>query len=296
MRPLDILGFSFGAVSGRKLRFVLTLLGVMIGVAAIVALLSLSQGLQVSVTDQLRSGLATDTLIVAPMDPESGALRISDDDRMKDIDGVTMVAPVIQGIGVMEAGDATLEVEVVGVDLQKYRSIYGAMFTSEEGEIPRGSADGEMVIGSAVKDPEQDGSSIARPGDTVALMGSDLAGPMATDRSEFRIAATLREVGGMNIGGLSDSAVYISLDDAVDLFGTSDCTFIIVQMEDDDEATIDAVTAAIKDAFDDQVRISSSRGVQDLVDRVFSTLDLFLISVASISLMVAGAGIMNTMM
>lgn len=100
----------------------------------------------------------------------------------------------------------------------------------------------------------------------------------------------------MNIGGLSDSAVYISLDDAVDLFGTSDCTFIIVQMEDDDEATIDAVTAAIKDAFDDQVRISSSRGVQDLVDRVFSTLDLFLISVASISLMVAGAGIMNTMM
>ncbi|HOQ27046.1 MAG TPA: FtsX-like permease family protein, partial [Methanomassiliicoccaceae archaeon] len=174
--------------------------------------------------------------------------------------------------------------------------IYGAMFTSEEGEIPRGSADGEMVIGSAVKDPEQDGSSIARPGDTVALMGSDLAGPMATDRSEFRIAATLREVGGMNIGGLSDSAVYISLDDAVDLFGTSDCTFIIVQMEDDDEATIDAVTAAIKDAFDDQVRISSSRGVQDLVDRVFSTLDLFLISVASISLMVAGAGIMNTMM
>lgn len=296
MRPLDILGFSFGAVRGRKLRFVLTLLGVMIGVAAIVALLSLSQGLQVSVTDQLRSGLATDTLIVAPMDPESGALRISDDDRMKDIDGVTMVAPVIQGIGVMEAGDATLEVEVVGVDLQKYRSIYGAMFTSEEGEIPRGSADGEMVIGSAVKDPEQDGSSIARPGDTVALMGSDLAGPMATDRSEFRIAATLREVGGMNIGGLSDSAVYISLDDAVDLFGTSDCTFIIVQMEDDDEATIDAVTAAIKDAFDDQVRISSSRGVQDLVDRVFSTLDLFLISVASISLMVAGAGIMNTMM
>ena len=179
--------------------------------------------------------------------------------------------------------------------MQKYRSIYGAMFTSEE-EIPRGSADGEMVIGSAVKDPEQDGSSIARPGDTVALMGSDLAGPMATDRSEFRIAATLREVGGMNIGGLSDSAVYISLDDAVDLFGTSDCTFIIVQMEDDDEATIDAVTAAIKDAFDDQVRISSSRGVQDLVDRVFSTLDLFLISVASISLMVAGAGIMNTMM
>ncbi|HOK27776.1 MAG TPA: ABC transporter permease, partial [Methanomassiliicoccaceae archaeon] len=89
MRPLDILGFSFGAVSGRKLRFVLTLLGVMIGVAAIVALLSLSQGLQVSVTDQLRSGLATDTLIVAPMDPESGALRISDDDRMKDIDCVT---------------------------------------------------------------------------------------------------------------------------------------------------------------------------------------------------------------
>lgn len=64
MRPTDIFSYSLSAILRRKLRATLTILGVAIGVAAIVALLTLSQGLQGAVAYQLQAGLATDTLMV----------------------------------------------------------------------------------------------------------------------------------------------------------------------------------------------------------------------------------------
>jgi putative ABC transport system permease protein len=64
MRALDIFGYSFSAIKLRKLRAALTTLGVVIGIAAIVALLSITQGLQVTITSQLNQGLSADTLIV----------------------------------------------------------------------------------------------------------------------------------------------------------------------------------------------------------------------------------------
>src|SRR5664279_4652376 len=64
MKTIDIFGYSFSAIKLRKLRAALTTLGVVIGIAAIVALLSITQGLQATLTGQLNQGLSTNTLIV----------------------------------------------------------------------------------------------------------------------------------------------------------------------------------------------------------------------------------------
>src|SRR4030042_3358595 len=66
MRTRDVFSYSFSAIKLRKLRAGLTTLGVVIGIAAIVALLSITTGLQNTITTQLQQGLATDTLIVTP--------------------------------------------------------------------------------------------------------------------------------------------------------------------------------------------------------------------------------------
>src|SRR5512140_751552 len=66
MKVTDIFGYSFSAIRLRKLRAALTTLGVIIGIAAIVALLSITQGLQASITNQLNQGLSANTLIVVP--------------------------------------------------------------------------------------------------------------------------------------------------------------------------------------------------------------------------------------
>src|SRR5512139_391552 len=66
MKTRDVFGYSFSAIRLRKLRAGLTSLGVVIGIAAIVALLSITQGLQNTIASQLQQGLATDTLIISP--------------------------------------------------------------------------------------------------------------------------------------------------------------------------------------------------------------------------------------
>ena len=66
MRVSDVFGYSFSAIRLRKLRAALTTLGVIIGIAAIVALLSITQGLQVGITNQLNQGLSANTLVVIP--------------------------------------------------------------------------------------------------------------------------------------------------------------------------------------------------------------------------------------
>ncbi len=66
MKITDIFGYSFSAIRLRKLRAALTTLGVIIGIAAIVALLSITQGLQATLTGQLNQGLSANTLIVSP--------------------------------------------------------------------------------------------------------------------------------------------------------------------------------------------------------------------------------------
>jgi hypothetical protein len=66
MRAIDIFGYSLSAIKLRKLRAALTTLGVVIGIAAIVALLSITQGLQATITGELNQGLSANTLIVTP--------------------------------------------------------------------------------------------------------------------------------------------------------------------------------------------------------------------------------------
>src|SRR5512145_961457 len=66
MKIMDIFGYSFSAIKLRKLRAALTTLGVVIGIAAIVALLSITQGLQATITSELNQGLSANTLIVTP--------------------------------------------------------------------------------------------------------------------------------------------------------------------------------------------------------------------------------------
>ena len=64
MKSRDVFSFSFSAIKLRKLRASLTILGVVIGIAAIVALLSISQGLQTTITNQVEKGVGANTLVV----------------------------------------------------------------------------------------------------------------------------------------------------------------------------------------------------------------------------------------
>jgi putative ABC transport system permease protein len=312
MKIRDVLSYSFSAIRLRKLRAGLTTLGVVIGIAAIVALLSITQGLQAAITRQLQTGFATDTLIVSTGGGFGGAfggatggatssgftLTINDTEVINNITDVEMSTAIIQRTGQIKSGATVRNVTIVGVDFGEYQSIYNSTFVPESGGyIPSSPEQDMVVIGSRVNDPQENGTSLFAVNSTVEIVWLNATKfPIVKNETYMgNVTAVLPEVGGFSIGGTSDYSVYIPISQAQSFFGTDECNMIIARLTKDEKATIDSVSAAIKEAFQNQVSVTSAVAVLSTLSSVFSIIQLFLAGIAAISLLVAGIGIMNIM-
>jgi len=312
MKASDVFSYAFGAIRLRKLRAGLTTLGVVIGIAAIVALLAISQGLQVTITDQLQSGFATDTLVVSPgnrggrfsgigggIGTPGGSdfsLRVTDTQIINEIKNVVSSAAVIQEVCYIQSGDQNVTAYVMGVDFTVYPQIYSSTFVAERGEILVNPDNDYGVVGKRISDPWENGTLFSNINDDVEIVWTNTTvRPPENKKYWVTVGAVLEEVGGLSVTGPSDLAVYIPIEQAQSFFGTDECDRIVVKIANEDSATIDAVSEAIEETFGDQVSVSSSTAMLNTISQVFSTIELFLAGIAAISLLVAGVGIMNIM-
>jgi len=305
MKLGDVFSYSFSAIKLRKLRAGLTTLGVVIGIAAIVALLSITQGLQDTITRELQTGFATDTLIVssgrgAGLSAMGGGdsgfkLFVNDTQTINEIENVSMSLAIIQRVGYVQFGGKNRTVAIVGVDFVEYASIYSSTFVAESGAVPLNPENDTVVVGKRVSDPWKNETLFCNVNDGVEILWTNgTARPPKNETYAGHVAAVLQEVGGFGIGP-SDSYIYIPLSKAESFFGTDECDMIIVKLVNDDTATIDSTSKAIRDAFDKQISVTSATAVLSILSNVFSVIQLFLSGIAAISLLVAGIGIMNIM-
>jgi putative ABC transport system permease protein len=309
MKAQDILSYSFSAIKLRKLRAGLTTLGVVIGIAAIVALLSVTQGLQDTITRQLQTGLATDTLIVSAgrgfgFGSEGGIggansgfkLLVANTTTINKLENVDGAIAIIQRIGSVSFVAGARNTTIVGVDFAQYANIYSSTFVPESGDILPNPANYSVAVGKRVSDPWRNTTILCNANDTVQIVWINATTiPTRYETYSGNVTAVLKEIGGFGFGGPSDSNVYIPISQAESFFGTDECDMIIVKLKNSDKATIDSVTKAINDTFENQVTVTSATAVLNLVSSIFSLIQLFLAGIAAISLLVAGIGIMNIM-
>jgi putative ABC transport system permease protein len=316
LKAQDVLSYSFSTIRLRKLRSGLTTLGVVIGIAAIVALLSITQGLQATITHQLQTGFAADTLIVSTSaglgtglgigtGTRTGAtnsgftLLVNDTQVIDNITNVESSLAIIQRTGYVQVNGTVKNVTIVGVDFAQYASIYSSTFVAENGTIPLNPGNNTIVVGNRVSEPWNNGTVFCTANDNVEIIWINATYtpelPPVNETYVGTVAAVLNEIGGFGAIGPSDNGVYIPLTTAESFFGTNVCNTIIVKLANDDEATIDNTTKAITDTFSNQVSVTSATAVLNLLSSVFSVIQLFLAGIAAISLLVAGVGIMNIM-
>jgi putative ABC transport system permease protein len=313
MKTRDVFSYSFSAIKLRKLRAGLTTLGVVIGIAAIVALLSITQGLQNTITMQLEKGLATDTLIVSPGrglfgggagmgggfgGGDSGFKLLINDTAT--INGaspeVEASVAVIQRAVYVQSGDQLFAINVMGVDFAKYADLYSSTFVADSGTINLNPENDAVVIGKRLSDPWKNGTLLFNVNDDVEIIWANAtARPPKNETYTGHVTAVLKEIGGFGFGGPSDTGVYIPISQAQSFFGTDECSTIIVKLKNSDKVTIDSISEAITDAFNGEVSVISSTAVLNILSSVFSLIQLFLVGIAAISLLVAGIGIMNIM-
>lgn len=299
------MSYSFSAIRLRKFRASLTTLGVVIGIAAIVALLSLGQGFQIAITAQLEKGFATDTLIVAPGGQggfgfgggASFPLFVNDTQTIEKIENVTLVVPIIQKPCYINSTTRTYLINVAGVDFAKYWSIYGNTFVAGAnlGSIPSDPDNESIAIGSRVHDPWKNGTNIINVNDHIEVNYTTNSYPRENKTYIGHVVAVLGDIGGFNIGGPSDTGIYIPISQARAFFATEEVQSMIVQLKDSNDATIKDTSDAIRNAFGNRVTVISSTAVLSTVQTIFSFIEIFLAGIAGISLLVAGIGIMNIM-
>jgi putative ABC transport system permease protein len=328
MKTIDIFGYSFNAIKLRKLRAALTTLGVVIGIAAIVALLSITQGLQTTLTGQLNQGLSANTLIVSPGSGGflggaggggagaggggagggfGGAGGTSDNSGFKlyvnYTSEINAISPdiessiaVISRTGFIQTDNLNRTVTIYGVDFNQYTQLYTTTFVAASGTIPTSPVDTDTVVGTRVNQPGQNGTIFFSAGDRINITWTNATVlPPVNQTYTADVSGVLSKIGGFGLAGPSDTGVYIPIDKAQSFFGTDQCDMIIVKLKNSDNATITNVSKAITDHFSNQVSVISSTAVLGLLTNIFSILQLFLGGIAAISLLVAGIGIMNIM-
>jgi putative ABC transport system permease protein len=316
MKAFDVFGYSFNAIKLRKLRAALTTLGVIIGIAAIVALLSITQGLQATITSQLNQGLSADTLIVTAGGSALGGGSSSgfgglsgqsessgftlDVNYTQDINALSpdiqSSIAIISRSGYIVSDTLNRSVTIYGVDYATYQAIYANTFKAENGSIPTTPSDDAIVVGTRVNQPGQNGTLFFSTGDRVNVTWTNATRlPLVNETYSAEIQGVLGKIGGFGIGGPSDTGVYIPLEKAESFFNTTQCDMIIVKLKNSDSATIDNVSKAITNHFSNQVSVISSTAVLSLLSTIFGTIQIFLGGIAAISLLVAGIGIMNIM-
>jgi putative ABC transport system permease protein len=135
------------ALKDRKLRSALTILGIVIGSALIVALVASTGGLSASVTGQIQK-VGVTTLSVSSTSPRNP---ITDNDLnvIKDFAGVKDVIPYIQRRLNLNYGSNSLSVTVIGLDQSKLQALYKGI-TITEGNIVDGYDPTGAVVGSEI--------------------------------------------------------------------------------------------------------------------------------------------------
>ncbi len=300
MKHLDLLKYAVNSMTHRSLRAWLTILGIVIGIASIVILISLAQGLDASIKSQL-SSLGTNYMFILPGNLFSGGLRFGPPVLKgvlytRDADAIRRVPGVIAVSGNVAAPLATVEFKgenisssVAGVEpaaFSKYITVgYEAGKFIQEGDLT-GVAIGNDVAHELFKNE-------IRLGDTLVILGKN-----------FRVKGIIAKAG--NTGGNIDTGVYVEeramrllLGDAVE----KDRVFSIIAVTDPDK-DVAVISAAAEDRLrashkvrkgEEDFTILTAASIAEQVGQITGILSLFLGGVAAISLVVGGIGVANAM-
>jgi len=284
----EYLTFAFATVTHRPKRSWLTILGIFIGIAAVVALMSVSQGLKDAVSAQFAM-MGTDTITIMPGQLTSGGYGAEplDDGDLKLIEGirgVDIVNPVLMRTAKVIFQGEEKYTYVMGMPPDKVQQVLLDMggVTIVEGRITGENDKYGVIIGYKIVDDffKKD----VRIGDKLEIEGK-----------EFKVRGSLSKIGNPQ----DDSQIYINMETAREIFNKSDeITMMMVKVKSgfDPETVAKDISKKLEDRRGSKdFSVMTSAQLANTVQNVLGIIQIVLVGIAAISLMVGGVGITNTM-
>ncbi len=294
------------SLGANKLRAGLTMLGIIIGVAAVIALVSIGRGMSAAVTSQVES-IGTNLLFVRPGSTQQGGVRqaegsagtltLEDGDALNGIQGIVGVAPEVDSFGQVVYSGNNTQARVIGVtpDFQDVRNFHPTEgdFISATNVTARSLV---VCLGTQIVQQLFDG-------------GQDPVGQsVRINNIPFRVQCVMESKGGT--GFLSqDSQIFIPITTAQTRLargnrfrGGNNVDVLNVQLTDASlgPQVTDQISQVLRErhhvTFQDDFTVQSQQDTLNALSSITGAITLFLGAVAAISLIVGGIGIMNIML
>ena len=295
----DYFSFGISNLKKRKMRTWLTMLGIFIGIAAVVSLISLGQGLQNAITEQFQK-IGSDKIILESKGvigpPGSGTasnkLTEKDIEVVKNVKGVDSVASMIFKTAKIEFKDEI-----------KFNFIIGMpSHDSEQVRLLEENQNIEIASGRDLKNSDKYKAivGINYPLKKVFSKEVGLRDKIIIENQEFEVIGTLKRIGNP----FDDSAVIIPSETLKQINNIKDdeVSMAIIQVSDPDK--LNEISEDIKKDLrksrnlkenQEDFQLSTPEQILEAVSTVFFIVTTVLIGIAAISLLVGGIGIMNTM-
>ncbi|MBI5448796.1 ABC transporter permease [Candidatus Gottesmanbacteria bacterium] len=297
MRILEFTKIAFLSLVTNKIRAILTMLGIIIGVMSVILLVSIGTGLQSFVTKQFAS-LGSNTIFVLPgkVDFRSGGpttpvskFELTDvSDITRGSASVLHVSPAVAQNATITAKGKTVGTEIAGV-WENYFLIQN--FTAETGDIIRQS-DVERTRKTIVLGPKP----------ATELFGdADPIGQWVTlGAVRYQIKGVLVSKGGGGaLGADIDNHAFIPLTSALRQFNQNKPYMLLIQAtapESVDQAAADVKRILSRRLKDDDFTVMQQTELLNTINQFLGAITVALGGIAAISLLVGGIGIMNIML
>jgi putative ABC transport system permease protein len=286
---MNILGtarLALNRIWSTKVRSLLTMLGVVIGVAAIVALTSIVDGASQGINKSLAT-LGTNQLNITATFPD--ALTEQDAKALAELDDVSVMFMQSQNEGTIATESNRVTARLVGVSSEYFYAVKPEIaMGSYLSQNPSASNSRDVVFG-------------ADAANDLGLTANMLGKPVKLNGQDFRLVGVLNDQAGFGTSG----RVYVSLDSARRIFSQYPYVSSIVIQANSPE-TVDALQVAadrllrerygLADETLARYVITNQASLLSAVGSITDTLGLLLTGIAAISLIVGGIGIMNIML
>lgn len=291
----DYFKFAFRTFKERRVRTYLTMLGIFVGIALVVSLISLGQSLQSAIQEQFEM-MGTDKIMILP----GGGLffgigsdiEINGDDLdvIKKTKGVESATGFLYKIAKVEFKDEI-----------KYTYVFGVPQDPEEKRLVESMTNMKVWRGRELTDNDRYKAVIGirhYEGDYFDKV-VDVRDKILIEDQEFIVVGVLNRIGNPE----DDSNIMISMDTARELFDEPtryDMLIAKVAAVDNIDAVAEDIKKALRNHRDveegeEDFQIQTSGDLMETYGTIFLIVQLFLLGIAGISLFVGGVGIMNTM-
>lgn len=295
MKVSDMFKLAFKALIDRKMRSVLTILGITVGSAIILSLIASSSGLNAGITSNIeKTGANILTIRNAGGFFASGSsntyqLSQLDITYLKSISGVAEAYPYYSYGASIASGGQSLQASVVGIDLTALPILYNGL-TVAAGAMPLLGDTTSAAVGWSIANPTS-GTPIGVH-QMVSMSVTGIKGTKGAVSYAVLTGAILAQYGTALFSNIDDT-VYISFQAASYLSKSPYFSGIYVVVDNTDDVA--TVQNTITTYYSNNVRVISPGQILSSIQSITGQLTIFLGSIGAVSLFVATVGIVNTM-